>query len=68
MACRLILLPSTSLAEAFERYCKRLRKDEDGKNNHAIVQAEDELAAIIRQFFEHEEQDQFVENLLENIH
>ncbi|MEM9357211.1 MAG: 2-oxoacid:acceptor oxidoreductase family protein, partial [Pseudomonadota bacterium] len=40
------ITPSTSLAEAFERYCKRLRKDADGKNNHAIVQAEDELAAI----------------------
>ena len=40
------ITPSTSLAEAFERYCKRLRKDADGRNNHAIVQAEDELAAI----------------------
>lgn len=40
------ITPSTSLAEAFERYAKRLRIDGDGKNNHAIVQAEDELAAI----------------------
>ena len=40
------ITPSTSLAEAFERYCKRLRKDADGRYNHAIVQAEDELAAI----------------------
>ncbi|MEM8710597.1 MAG: glycerophosphodiester phosphodiesterase family protein, partial [Planctomycetota bacterium] len=40
------ITPSTSLAEAFERYAKRLRKDADGRANYAIVQAEDELAAI----------------------
>jgi len=41
------ITPSTSLAEAFERYCKRFRVDkEKGKNRFAIVQAEDELAAI----------------------
>jgi 2-oxoglutarate ferredoxin oxidoreductase subunit alpha len=41
------ITPSTSVAEAFERYCKRLRIDPGtGKKNFAIVQAEDELAAI----------------------
>ncbi|HJS47185.1 MAG TPA: 2-oxoacid:acceptor oxidoreductase subunit alpha [Gemmatimonadales bacterium] len=40
------ITPSTSLAEAFERYARRLRKDPDGRMNYGIVQAEDELAAI----------------------
>ena len=40
------ITPSTSLAEAFERYAKRLRIDGEGRKNYAIVQAEDELAAI----------------------
>ena len=41
------ITPSTSVVEAFERYCKRLRIDPGtGKQNFAIVQAEDELAAI----------------------
>ena len=41
------ITPSTSLAEAFMAYCSRLRKDPaTGKNNFAIVQAEDELASI----------------------
>lgn len=41
------LTPSTSVVEAFETYAKRLRIDPGtGKNNFAIVQAEDELAAI----------------------
>ena len=41
------LTPSTSVVEAFETYAKRLRIDAGtGKNNFAIVQAEDELAAI----------------------
>ena len=41
------ITPSSSVAEAFERYCKRLRVDQDsGKNKFAIVQAEDELASI----------------------
>lgn len=41
------ITPSTSVAEAFEKYCKRLRVDAgSGKKNFAIVQAEDELAAI----------------------
>lgn len=41
------ITPSTSVAEAFEKYCKRLRIDPGtGNKNYAIVQAEDELAAI----------------------
>jgi len=41
------ITPSTSLMDAFSRFCKQLRVDpETGKNNYLIVQAEDELAAI----------------------
>jgi len=41
------ITPSSSLAEAFQAHCRRLRHDkETGKANYAIVQAEDELAAI----------------------
>jgi len=41
------ITPSSSLAEAFQRYCGRLRVDKDsGKHKYAIVQAEDELASI----------------------
>lgn len=41
------ITPSTSVAKAFEKYAKKLRVDpETGKNKYAIVQAEDELAAI----------------------
>ena len=41
------ITPSSSVAEAFERYCKRLRVDPvSGKNKFAIVQAEDEIASI----------------------
>jgi 2-oxoglutarate ferredoxin oxidoreductase subunit alpha len=41
------ITPSSSLAEAFTRYCNRMRVDRaTGKNNFAIVQAEDELASI----------------------
>lgn len=41
------ITPSTSVVEAFEKYCKRLRIDPgSGQKNFAIVQAEDELAAI----------------------
>ncbi len=41
------ITPSSSLAEAFQRYCSKLRVDKDtGKNKFAIVQAEDELASI----------------------
>jgi 2-oxoglutarate/2-oxoacid ferredoxin oxidoreductase subunit alpha len=41
------ITPSSSLAEAFTRYCNRYRVDpETRKNKFAIVQAEDELASI----------------------
>ena len=41
------ITPSTSLAESFTSFTDKLRKEEDtGKNKFAIVQAEDELAAI----------------------
>jgi 2-oxoglutarate ferredoxin oxidoreductase subunit alpha len=41
------ITPSTSLADSFGKYAKKYRIDpETGQNNFAIVQAEDELAAI----------------------
>ena len=41
------ITPSTSLAEAFERNCSRLRVDRaTGEKRYAILQAEDEIAAI----------------------
>ena len=40
------ITPSTSVAEGFEKHAKRLRTTKDGKHLYAIVQAEDELAAI----------------------
>jgi 2-oxoglutarate ferredoxin oxidoreductase subunit alpha len=41
------ITPSSSLAEAFQKYCAKLRVDpETGKHRYAIVQAEDEIASI----------------------
>ncbi len=41
------ITPSSSLAEAFAIYCRKLRTDPaTGKHRYAIVQAEDELASI----------------------
>ena len=41
------ITPSTSVAESFIKYCEKLRVDSrTQKNKFAIVQAEDELAAI----------------------
>lgn len=41
------ITPSTSVAEAFEKYASKYRVDPiTGKNNFAVVQAEDELAAM----------------------
>jgi 2-oxoglutarate ferredoxin oxidoreductase subunit alpha len=41
------ITPSSSLAESFQKYCSKFRVDtETGKNNFAIIQAEDELASI----------------------
>ncbi|MDP3169992.1 MAG: 2-oxoacid:acceptor oxidoreductase subunit alpha [Polaromonas sp.] len=41
------ITPSSSVAEAFQSYCAKFRVDPDtGRNNYAIVQAEDEIASI----------------------
>lgn len=41
------ITPSSSLAEAFEKHCRKLRVDKaTGQNRFAIVQAEDEIASI----------------------
>jgi 2-oxoglutarate ferredoxin oxidoreductase subunit alpha len=41
------ITPSSSVAEAFVSYCKKLRHDpETGQARYAIVQAEDEIASI----------------------
>ena len=41
------ITPSTSMAEAFERYANRLRTDRKSeRNKFAVIQAEDELSAI----------------------
>ncbi len=41
------ITPSSSLAEAFQKYCQKFRVDADtGENRFAIIQAEDEIASI----------------------
>lgn len=40
------ITPSSSLAEYTEEYLKKCRIDADGKKTFAVVQAEDELAAV----------------------
>jgi 2-oxoglutarate/2-oxoacid ferredoxin oxidoreductase subunit alpha len=41
------ITPSSSVAEAFQKYCMKYRVDPDtGRNRFAIVQAEDEIASI----------------------
>jgi 2-oxoglutarate ferredoxin oxidoreductase subunit alpha len=41
------ITPSSSLAEAFQKYCQKYRVDPDtGDNRYAIIQAEDEIASI----------------------
>jgi len=41
------ITPSSSVAEAFQKYCAKLRVDPDtGEHRYAIVQAEDEIASI----------------------
>jgi 2-oxoglutarate ferredoxin oxidoreductase subunit alpha len=41
------ITPSSSVAEAFTAYCKKMRHDpETGEARYAIVQAEDEIASI----------------------
>ncbi len=40
------ITPSSSLAEAFQKYCGKYRLDADGNKRYAILQAEDEIASI----------------------
>ena len=40
------ITPSSSVAEAIEAYVPKLRTDKDGKATCAVIQAEDELAAV----------------------
>ncbi|MDO9300817.1 MAG: 2-oxoacid:acceptor oxidoreductase subunit alpha [Anaerolineales bacterium] len=40
------ITPATSIAESLNEYLPQLRKREDGKQTYAVVQAEDELAAL----------------------
>jgi 2-oxoglutarate ferredoxin oxidoreductase subunit alpha len=41
------ITPSTSIAEAFAKHCRKFRTDADtGRSRYAIVQAEDELSSI----------------------
>jgi len=41
------ITPSTSVVEAFDKYCRKYRVDpETGEHRFAIVQAEDELASV----------------------
>jgi 2-oxoglutarate ferredoxin oxidoreductase subunit alpha len=41
------ITPSSSVAEAFQKYCAKYRVDPStGQSNYAIVQAEDEIASI----------------------
>jgi 2-oxoglutarate ferredoxin oxidoreductase subunit alpha len=41
------ITPSTSVVEAFQKYCQKYRQDpETGEARYAIVQAEDEIASI----------------------
>ena len=41
------ITPSTSVAEAFQKYCQKYRSEPDsGQNRYAIIQAEDEIASI----------------------
>jgi 2-oxoglutarate/2-oxoacid ferredoxin oxidoreductase subunit alpha len=41
------ITPSSSMAEAFARHCRKYRTDPDsGKSRYAVVQAEDELSSI----------------------
>ncbi len=40
------ITPASSLAESLNDYLPQLRKRDDGKHTYAVIQAEDELAAI----------------------
>ena len=40
------ITPATSVMEAFKGFCQKYRRGSDNKNRFAILQAEDELAAV----------------------
>ena len=40
------ITPSTSVVDAFRKYARQFRTDAEGRGNYAVVQAEDELAAM----------------------
>src|SRR4249919_1386416 len=40
------ITPSSSLAEAFQKYCQKYRVDAEGRARYAVIQAEDEIASI----------------------
>ncbi|MBP9708112.1 MAG: 2-oxoacid:acceptor oxidoreductase subunit alpha [Oligoflexales bacterium] len=40
------ITPSTSLIDAFRQHCKSFRRTPDGEQSYAVVQAEDEIAAL----------------------
>jgi len=40
------ITPSSSLAEAFQKYCQKYRVDDAGRARFAVIQAEDEIASI----------------------
>jgi 2-oxoglutarate ferredoxin oxidoreductase subunit alpha len=40
------ITPSSSLAEAFQKYCQKYRVDAEGHARYAVIQAEDEIASI----------------------
>ncbi len=40
------ITPSSSLAEAFQKYCQSYRTDSAGQARYAMIQAEDEIASI----------------------
>lgn len=40
------ITPSTSLMDAFQGFCEKYRRGENGEREFAVLQAEDELAAI----------------------
>jgi 2-oxoglutarate ferredoxin oxidoreductase subunit alpha len=40
------ITPSSSLAEAFQKYCQKYRVDDEGRVRYAMIQAEDEIASI----------------------
>jgi len=40
------ITPSTTLLDAFQNFCRKLRRNQAGGNNYCILQAEDEMAAL----------------------